>query len=140
MALTSLLLSGCSTEKENAESNAEAQPVQIATLQSLYPLPPKTTISGITAAENVCMVAGEADNAIYVAVMPHSTEAGGVTFSETFSFKYDKLNHVYGVAASDDGFYLLAGNRGEEYTEEAAQLTVLTISYSGQLQSEAPLG
>lgn len=140
LALTSLLLSGCSAEKENAESNAEAQPVQMATLQSLYPLPPEATIAGITAAENVCMVAGEADNAIYVAVMPHSTEAGGVTFSETSSFKYDKLNHVYGVAASDDGFYLLAGNRGEEYSEEAAQLTVLTISHSGQLQNETPLG
>lgn len=140
LILFSLLLSGCSAEKESAGNSASTEPVQMATRQTLYPLPPQTDIVGITAAENACMVAGEADSIIYVAVMPYSVEADGVKFSDTVSFTYESRNHVYGIAANEKNFFLLVGNREEEqYTEETAQLVVLTISHSGELQNEAML-
>lgn len=134
-------LSGCGAREEApAEPNAEAQPVQMAAIQCLYPLPANASVSRITAVENACMIAGETETELYIAVMPFSGSGGEISFAEGSSFRYEGRNHVYGAVADEKNFYLLAGNREEElYREDAAELIILTVSFSGELLGEAPL-
>lgn len=136
------LLSGCAANGKApaGEAAAAQEPVQMATLRCLYPLPANVSIRGISTTENLCIVAGETQEDIHIAVLPFSISGTDVSFSDGKSFTYEARNHVYGLAAGEDNFYLLAGNRGEGfYDADAAELCVLTISFSGELVGEAPL-
>ncbi len=141
LLLALALFAGCSASGEApAEKNADAEPAQMATMQCLYPLPTDVSVSGIAAVEDTCLVVGEAESELYIAVMPFSVDGNAVSFSDSISFKYEGKNHVYGIAAGEKNFYLLVGNREEDqYTEDAAQLAILTICFSGELVEAMPL-
>ena len=64
------LLTGCAASgKAPAGEAAAREPVQMATLRCLYPLPANVSIRGISTAENLCIVAGETEEDIRIAVL-----------------------------------------------------------------------
>lgn len=134
-----LLLTGCSAGEAPAQDAEENTLTLVASIRSLFPLSVNASVSGISAVENTFIVAGETEDELRIALTAFSSGDGGVDFSDSVTCIYKGLDHIYGITEGEGCFYLLAGNMEETYTEESARLTVLTVSFAGEIVRETPL-